>query len=192
MPGQQLRYAILVFNDDVGCGSSTFAIGMSAPDGFSVSIPSNTITLASGATGYVWAYVTSPTNAADGNYSLTASDVRAGTSSPTGTSTSYYKVYSTDSVAPTLNVPKPADGAWISGRSYSLGVSSSDDHAVKQIDLYIDNVYSSTALCDDLSSSCLLSYSWNIRRVHGQHTATFRSTDWKGNSASLTVTFTVN
>jgi hypothetical protein len=37
LPGQQLMYAIHVFNNDVGCGSSTFAVSLSAPGGFSVS-----------------------------------------------------------------------------------------------------------------------------------------------------------
>jgi hypothetical protein len=192
LPGQQLKYAILVFNDDVGCGSSTFAISMSAPDGFSVSIPTSTITLASGSSGYLWAYVTSPSVVADGDYPVTVAVERGGTSSPTGSSTSYYKVYSSDTVAPRLYLPSPSDGVTISGRSYSVGVASSDDHAVKQIDLYIDNVYTSTSVCGGTSYECRLYYKWAIRKVRGQHTATFNSSDWMGNVGTLTVTFTVN
>jgi hypothetical protein len=66
MPGQQLTYAIDVINNDVGCSSSSFVVTVSAPSGFSVSVPSSTITLNSASMGYVWAYVTSPATAADG------------------------------------------------------------------------------------------------------------------------------
>jgi hypothetical protein len=86
MPGQQVTYAINVFNNDVGCGSSSFAVTLSAPDGFSVSMPTSTITLKSASTGYVWAYVTSPVTAAAGNYPLTVTVERAGSSSPPATS----------------------------------------------------------------------------------------------------------
>jgi Bacterial Ig domain len=193
LPGQKLTYSILVFNQDVGCGSSGFVVGMSAPSGFAISIPTNTITLASAANGYVWAYVTSPATIADGDYPLTVTVDRAGSSAPSAPSgSSSYKVYSSDTVAPTLVMPKPADGATIKGRSYSVSVTSSDDHAVKQIDLSIDGVYTSTTQCADISYQCLLHYGWAIRKIHGRHTATFRSTDWKGNAASLSVTFTVN
>ena len=78
MPGPQLRYAIGVSNKDVGCGSSTFAVTFSAPSGFSVSMPSSTITLNSASSGYVWGYVTSPGTAADGDYPLSATVQRAG------------------------------------------------------------------------------------------------------------------
>lgn len=164
---------------------------MSAPSGFSVSIPQSTITLNSASTGYLWAYVTSPSGIADGDYPLTVTVQRAGTSSAT-TSTSSYKVYSSDTAAPTLFWPNPWNGAAISGRSYSIGVSSSDDHAVRKIELYIDNAYTSTALCDNVSHTCQLSYKWAIRRVRGQHTATFKSYDFKGNVGVLTVSFTVS
>jgi hypothetical protein len=108
LPGQQLKYAIDVFNNDVGCGSSSFVVKISAPSGFSVSIPSSTITLNSASTGYVWANVTSPTTAADGDYPLTVTVERAGTPSPA--TTSWYKVYSTDTVAPKLYWTNPSDG----------------------------------------------------------------------------------
>jgi len=49
-----------------------------------------------------------------------------------------------------------------------------------------------SVLCDDISFDCQISYKWSIRRVHGTHTATFRSTDWTGNVAAHTATFTVN
>lgn len=193
LPGQQLTYAIDVFNNDVGCGSSSFVVGMSAPSGFSVSMPSSTITLNSASTGYVWANVTSPTTAADGDYPLSATVERAGSSSAAASSeTSYYKVYSSDTVAPKVYWTNPSDGGALSGRTVYVGFASSDDHAVKQLDLSIDGVAVASKLCDSVSYECQLSYKWSIRRVRGQHTATYTSTDWMGNVATQTVTFTVN
>ena len=190
MPGQQLAYAIDVFNDDVGCGSSSFVVSMSAPGGFSVSMPTSTITLSSASTGYVWAYVTSLATAADGDYPITATVARDGTSSPS--TTSYYKVYSSDTVAPNLYWGNPPDGGTLSGRTAYVGFASSDNHAVRQVDLSIDGVSKASKLCDSVSYECQLSYKWSIGRVHGQHTATYKSTDWMGNVATQTVTFTVN
>jgi hypothetical protein len=53
LAGQQLTYAISVINADVGCSSSSFLVTLSAPSGFSVSIPTSSIGLNSGASGYV-------------------------------------------------------------------------------------------------------------------------------------------
>jgi hypothetical protein len=190
MPGQQLTYAIDVFSNDVGCSSSSFVVKMSAPSAFTVSMPSSTITLNSASSGYVWAYVTSPTTATDGDYPLTVTVERAGSSSPAATSS--YKVYSSDNVAPKLYWTNPSDGGALSGRTAYVGFASSDDHAVKQLDLYVDGVSKASRLCDSVAYECQLSYKWSIRRVRGQHTATYTSTDWMGNVATQTATFTVN
>jgi hypothetical protein len=192
LPGQQLKYALDVRNYDLGCGSSTFVVSLSAPSGFAVSMPSNSITLNSYSSGYVWAYVTSPSGIANGDYALSATVERAGTSTPSAPFTSYYKVYSSDTVAPSLFWPNPADGTTISGRSYNVVVSSTDDHAVKHIDLYIDDVFRSTTACDDIAYTCQLSYTWSLHGVTGRHAVTFKSYDWMGNVGTLTVTFTVS
>jgi hypothetical protein len=189
MPGQQLTYATDVINNDVGCSSSGFVVTVSAPSGFSVSMPSSTITLNSASTGYVWAYVTSPATAADGDYPLTATVERAGS---TAAATSSYKVYSADTVAPKVYWTNPSNGGALSGRTAYVGFASSDDHAVKQLSLYLDGVSVASKLCDDISSECQLSYKWSIRRVHGQQTAVYKSTDWMGNVATQSAAFTVN
>ena len=188
LPGQALTYSIQVGNYDVGCASTGFVVNVSTPSGFSISMPTNTITLKSGASGYLWATVTSPSVITDGEYPLTVTVQRAG-SSPAASYTSYYKVYSSDTAAPTLYWPSPGDGATITGRSYNVAVSSSDDHAVKTIEVYVDNAYKSTTNCAGVSYSCQLNYSWSPS--NGQHTATFRSSDWMGNVSVLTTTFTV-
>jgi hypothetical protein len=188
LPGQRIGYYILLRNADSGCGSSTFSLNVTAPTGFSVSVPTSTASLGSGSYVYLWAYVTSPVGAADGDYTLTVSAAR--TNGPSASDVTTYKLYSSDTTAPTLFWPSPADGATISGRSYNVTVSSSDDHAVKKIDLYVDGAYVSTTTCDDISYVCTLNYSWSPRA--GQHTATFKSYDWMGNVATLTTSFTVS
>lgn len=190
MPGQQLTYSIKVINYDSGCSASSFVVGLSAPAGFSVAIPTNTISLKSASVGYLTAYVTSPATAADGDYPLTVTVQRAGDSAVAASSTSVYKVYSTDAAAPTLYWPNPGDGNTITGRSYNFAVSSNDDHAVKRIELYIDSVYVSATNCDDISNSCQLNVSASPGST-GQHTATFKSTDWMGNTGALSVSYTV-
>jgi len=190
LPGQQLKYAIRVTNYDVYCSSSSFVVSVSASSGFSVSIPTNTVTLKSTTSGYLWAYVTSAAVSADGDYPLTLTVERAGASSPT-VSTSYYRVYSSDAVAPALFWSNPGAGEVISGGSYTFAVWSNDDHEVRKIDLYIDNVYTATTLCEDISYNCQGYYPLSLR-VSGQHTATFESYDWIGNVGVLTVPFTVS
>jgi hypothetical protein len=105
---------------------------------------------------------------------------------------SYYKVYSSDTSAPSLFWESPGDGSSISGKSYNVGVMANDDHAVQKIDLYVDGTLTSTTTCADVSYNCQLVYTWRIGRVHGQHRATFEAYDWMGNSSSQTVNFTVN
>ena len=104
----------------------------------------------------------------------------------------YYKSYSSDSAAPTLFWSNPAEGQAISGSSFMVNVSSSDDHAVKQIDFYLDGAYVTSRACDDITYICQLSYKLSLSHMSGQHTATFKSTDWMGNVGVSTVTFTVS
>jgi NPCBM-associated, NEW3 domain of alpha-galactosidase len=192
MPGQRQTYSIDVMNYDVGCSAASFVVTLSAPDGFSVSLPTNTVTVKSGSLAYLSADVTSPSGIADGDYPITATVVRAGTTSSAVSFTSYYKVYSSDTAAPGLYTPNPWDGGTVSGSSYAVTVSSWDDHAVKQIDLYIDGAYKTTAACNNIGYACQLYYIWSLSGVApGQHTATFASTDWMGNVGIRTSSFTV-
>jgi hypothetical protein len=187
---QQLTYAVHVMNNDVGCGSSSFAISVGAPAGFAVSVPTSTISLGSSASGYLWPRVTSPTVVGDGDYPVTVSVQRAGDAAPSGSGTNYFKVYSSDTAPPTLFWANPWQGQTINGNSLNVNVSSSDDHAVKSIDLSIDGKYVTTTSCDDVSYTCQLSYKWS-HPSKGAHTATFTSYDWMGNAGSLAVGFTV-
>jgi hypothetical protein len=190
LAGQKLMFAINVINYDVGCASSSFALTVTAPSGFAVSVPTTSISLKASTSGYLWAYVTSPSAVADGDHAVTVTALRSGTSNNSASTTSFYKVYSSDSASPTLFWPSPSDAAVINGSSFNFSVSSSDDHAVKSIDLYIDGAFRSTTDCEDISSTCQLSYSGSV--TSGAHTATFKSHDWMGNVGVMTTSFTAN
>lgn len=190
LPGQRLMFAINVINYDIGCRASTFAVNVTAPTGFSVDLPATSISVSSSNSKYVYAYVTSPSGSADGDYPVTVTVTRSGTTGTTGSATTYYKVYSSDSVSPTLYWASPETGATVNGSSFNFSASSNDDHAVKSIELYVDGAYRSTTTCDDVSASCQFYYASSI--AVGQHTASFRSTDWMGNTTVLDSDFTAN
>jgi hypothetical protein len=192
LPGQQLKYALNVTNTDVGCGSSNLVVSVSAPSGFSASLSQSTLTLNSAASASVWAYVTSPSDVADGDYPLTVTVERAGAPGSGSSSMSFYKVYSSDTVAPRLYWMNPSNGGALSGRTAYVGFASSDDHALRRLEVFLDGALVASTLCENVSYECQVSYKWSIRRVRGQHTATFRSTDWLGNVSAQTSTFTVN
>ena len=154
-PGQQLAYFINVINYDVGCAAGTFVIDVHAPTGFQVTVPTNTISLKASTNGYLWAYVTSPTTVASGDYPLTVTVARAG-ASPSASATSYYKVYTADLVAPTLFWANPGEGQVLDGRSVSIAVSSKDDHAVSRIELDVDGdlLRRPLAITSRISATC--------------------------------------
>jgi hypothetical protein len=189
LPGQRLGYQLGVTNNDAGCRSSTFSVGLAAPAGFGVSIPASSVSLKAGSSAMLMAYVTSPGSASDGSFPLVASVVRSGTTSPVGTDTSHYKVYTSDATAATLYWPSPGDGQSVNGRTFWIQVSAIDDHAVRTIELAIDGVHVMTASCDDIAYTQSLAYKWST--VKGSHAATFTATDWMGNESTLTVAFTV-
>jgi hypothetical protein len=190
MPGQRLGFQILVSDLDSGCGSGAYTMTVSAPDGFTVSIPTSSFTLRAGGSVYLWAYVTSPSLAADGNYALTVTVTRSGAGGSTSQVTNY-GVYSSDSTEPTLWFNNPANGEVLSGNSYTFAVWTKDDHAVQRVELYIDGALKTTTMCENVTYICALNYKWSIGRQRGPHTATFTAYDWKGNPGSLTVGFTV-
>ena len=190
LAGQRLTYQVQVINYDTGCRSASFVLSASAPDSFAVSVPTSSISLKAGGNGYLSAYVTSPSGAANGSYPVTFSVARAGTTLPTGAATTHYMVYSVDSAAPTVYWPNPSDGQVITARTSWVQASAVDDHAVKEITLSIDGTAAATRMCDDIAYSCTLYYDWST--VKGSHTATFTATDWMNNAATTTVTFSVN
>ena len=196
LQGQRLGFQVLVSDTDTGCGSTTFTMTVTAPSGFTVSVPTSSFSLRSGSSTYLWAYITSPDPSADGAYPVTVAVTRsasgASASAMSGSQVTTYDVYSSDSAAPTLWYNNPADGEVLSGSSYTFAVWTKDDHAVQKVELYIDGAYKTTATCTDVSYICALNYKWSLSGEKGTHTATFKAYDWSGNVGSLPVSFTVS
>ena len=149
-PGQQLAYSVGVSNADSGCSSSSFVVKVSAPTGFAVSTPTSTMTVNSGSTGYLRVYVTSPATAADGDYPLTVTVEHAGAPSPaTKSSTRLLREHGyAEGVLDNVS-----DGAVLSGRTTYVGFASSDDHAVKKLEVFLDNVLVAAKDCDNVAYS---------------------------------------
>ena len=193
MPGQTLQFQLSVSNYDDGCRASTFVAEVTAPDGFNVSLPTDAVSLRSGRTAYLSAWITSPEGAANGDYAIQATATRtAGTSDATAASdsfTSSYMVYSSDDAAPDLFWASPGDGSSINGRSFNISVTARDNRAVKRVDLFLDDVLVSTVDCDGIAFSCQLVHAWSTSP--GSHVATFKARDWMGNVSERTSAFTV-
>jgi hypothetical protein len=189
LPGETLTFAVNVTNMDTACGSSTFDISFEAPEGFTVSVPGS-VTVGSASSKYVWAQITSPATASDGDHPLVASISRQSGAGQSGQSS--YKVYSSDSVGPELDWINPSDGGALSGRTAYVGFSSKDDHVVRRLRVFLDGALVATKFCDGVTFDCQVSYKWSIRRVRGHHVATFDSIDAMGNLSTSTSTFTVN
>jgi hypothetical protein len=194
--GQQLTYAANVINYDIGCASSTFTLTATAPTGFSVTIPTSTITLKTASQGYVYATITSPNPIADGDYPLNFTVTRSSPTASSGSGTSYYKVYSSDTAAPSLYFPAPYDGAVISSRkgakTYNFQIEANDNRSVKNIDTYIDGNRVASYACQDIAYSCGSTYQWPLRGQTGAHTAMFKAYDWFGNVGTYNANFSVN
>jgi Bacterial Ig domain len=191
LQGQRLGFQIQVSDLDSGCGSATFVMTVSAPSGFTVSVPTSSFSLRAGSSTYLWAFVTSPQVIADGSYPLTVTVTRSANGAAASQVT-YYKVYSSDSAPPTLWYNNPADGEVLSGSSYTFAVWTKDDHAVQRVELSVDGAHKTTITCDDVSAICALNYKWSLNNEQGQHTATFTAYDWWGNPSALSVAFTVS
>jgi len=186
-----------MLNYDTVCATSNFTLSVSAPDGFNVSVPITTFSVKATTQAYFWAYVTSPTPIADGDYPVTLTVTRASDSASTATATNYYKVYSTDTSAPTLYWNSPSQGMAISSKgknssNFNVSISANDDHTTKQIETYIDGALVDTMSCDGISYSCTSYFGWSPKGKIGQHTATWKASDWLGNVATSTASFSVN
>lgn len=195
-PGQQLSYFMQITNYDQNCTTDTFTVGITAPQGFTVSLPTNSVTVKSGGIGYLTGYVTSPTSVADGDYTITPTVVRNSTGVAGNSQNNFYKVYSSDTSNPTMFWNNPSEGQILSSKgkgssSYNIQVSSSDDHAVKNVDIYLDGVLVNSTNCDDTTYICQAVYRWAVSKHAGSHTVLYKSTDWFSNMSQMTVHFSV-
>lgn len=91
----------------------------------------------------------------------------------------------TDTVAPTVQITSPSNGAKITGVNVSIKASASDNVAVTKITAAVD----SKTLCT--SNSATLSCNWNIKKVAaGVHTLSVVAEDAAGNKTTTSIQVT--
>ena len=89
-----------------------------------------------------------------------------------------------DTTKPTLTIASPSSGAVLTSNTVTLSGSSSDDVAVQKVELSLDGSTWSLA-------SGMTSWSGTLTLVEGQNTIYVRVTDTSGNTATTTVSVTV-
>ncbi len=183
--GQSLSYVLTVTNNDsLSCTNTTFSTSASnLPAGFTFS--GGSASIAPGATANINLSVTSPVGFADSSnvFSAVVSDA-SDASHGNFTSASY--IVFTDLLAPTVSITSPVDGS-VLGKSASvtIGVTSSDNVAVKKVEIYIDGQIKVTDILLPYS------YKWNTKNVaKGQHSIMAKAYDAAGNSSSASIIVT--
>ncbi|RJG11804.1 Ig-like domain-containing protein, partial [Massilia cavernae] len=118
---------------------------------------------------------------ADGLTSLVAKAYdAAGNSSSSTVNVTVANNVTADTIAPTVNIGNPADGASVNG-NVGITVSASDNVAVTAVSLYIDGALKATG-------NASLSYSWNARKAsRGAHTIQAVARDAAGNASTRTI-----
>jgi hypothetical protein len=87
-----------------------------------------------------------------------------------------------DTVAPSVVITSPGDGASIASR-VTVRASASDDSGISRMELFVDGVLKS------LKYKSALSYNWNTRKLSGgMHTISVKAFDTAGNEGIDTIT----
>ncbi|CAG0966814.1 serine protease [Planctomycetaceae bacterium] len=123
------------------------------------------------------------TTTADGTYTLEAMAYDGAGNTGRSGSVSVKVANAVDTIAPTVAITSPANGAKI-GTSATISIAASDNVGVSRIELHIDGklVTSKTGLTN-------LSYAWNTRKITtGAHTVTAKAFDAGGNAATTSIT----
>lgn len=181
MPGQRVPYAIQLSN--WSCSTATVTASVVVPDGFTVEPASVSVSLGSRQNALRTVYVTSPADAAVADHPVF---VTASSATRTGlvtgnTDTSYYKVYTSDALAPTAALQSHATGSTVSG-TVQLSHSFRDDHMARHADLKIDGAPVASASNEGITSELTMYFQWDTRSVSkGQHTVEWQTYDDFGN-----------
>lgn len=98
----------------------------------------------------------------------------------------FFGLDNSDTVAPTVSIASPANGATVSG-AVQVSVNASDNVGVARVELFIDNTLSGT------DSASPFTFPWNAATAtNGSHTLIAKAYDAAGNAAtSSTVTVSV-
>ncbi len=130
--------------------------------------------------GYSW----TTTGETEGAHTVTARAYDAAGNSSAGSVS--VTVNNADVTNPSVSVTAPSNGATVSG-IVSVTASASDNVGVARVEIYVDGTLEMTDTTNPYS------YSWDTTNdVNGSHTVMALSYDAAGNSASNSVTVTVN
>lgn len=182
--GDVLTYAVTVSNNDSStCAASTFNVTSNIPAGLTQSPASNHVTLAPGATSTLTYTVTSSSTLAAGYYNFVETATNTSSTSFTASATLAYNVYqASDTVAPSVTITSPADGASIK-KSVVVKAGATDNVSIASMEIYIDGALKATG------ATGAISYSWSTSRVaRGNHTITVKAYDSAGNVGQSQVT----
>ena len=117
-------------------------------------------------------------------YLVTAQDAAGNVGPPSNQATG---TSSPDTIPPTVSIISPAAGATVSG-TWAVAANASDNVAVASVQFYLDGLSYGAPL-----TTTPYSFSWNSATVtNGTHTWAAVARDASGNTATSTVSFTVN
>jgi subtilisin family serine protease len=123
------------------------------------------------------------TTTADGTYSLEAMAYDGAGNRGLSNAISVMVSNSVDTVAPTVAITSPANGAKV-GTSASITVAASDNVGVNRLELHIDG-----KLVTSKTGVTSLSYAWSTRKIAaGAHTIISKASDAAGNAATTSIT----
>ena len=92
----------------------------------------------------------------------------------------------TPDTAPVVTITNPTDGQTVSG-TVTIQVDASDDNGISKVEIYIDNVFTSTL------TTAPYSYQWNTTTAaNGSHTLRTTAYDTADQTADDQVSVTVN
>jgi thermitase len=116
-------------------------------------------------------------NAVDGTYTLEARAYDpANNAASSSIRVNVKNSTATDATAPLVAITSPGDGSFLKGKTTKISISSSDNVAVTQVELYINGTLAAT------STSATPTFSWNSSKVaKGAHTLQAYAFDAAGN-----------
>lgn len=130
----------------------------------------------------------SPSSSTSGTFTFTVTGVTAADytynallNTKTSASVTVSLQASTDTIAPTISITSPKDGATVSGIVFVL-VNASDNVGVKQVELYVDGKLTTTSTASPFTTK------WNAKKASvGRHTLQVKAYDAAGNVGAASV-----
>jgi hypothetical protein len=179
-PGTTANFTVKITNSDTSaCSSSTFALGQSAPAGWTAAYSgSSSVTLAPGGNTSATLQVTAPNGTANGTYSIAASANNLSVTTYTALASATETIYTTP-----VSITSPTAGAMVSGTT-SINASAS---GVVSVSFSVDGVLDCTATASPYACP------WNTSSAaNGGHTLKATALDALGNASTASISVTVS